>query len=52
MKRTVLKLIKKARRMVIGVPRLLKGLQVDEVFSFGQDHQHTTKVGEVGEETK
>jgi subfamily B ATP-binding cassette protein HlyB/CyaB len=27
-----------------------KGLQVDEVFSFGQDRQHTTQVGVVGEE--
>ena len=27
-----------------------KGLQVDEVFSFGQDPQHNTRVGVVGEE--
>ena len=27
-----------------------RGLAVDEVFSFGGDHQHTTKVGVVGEE--
>ena len=26
-----------------------KGLQVDEVFSFGNDKQHTTKVGVVGD---
>ncbi|MBK8892711.1 MAG: peptidase domain-containing ABC transporter [Propionivibrio sp.] len=29
-----------------------RGLQVDEVFSFGSDNQHTTKVGVVGEEGK
>ena len=29
-----------------------RGLQVDEVFSFGGDHQHTTKVGVVREEKK
>jgi subfamily B ATP-binding cassette protein HlyB/CyaB len=27
-----------------------RGLQVDEVFSFGSDNQHTTKVGVVGED--
>jgi len=27
-----------------------KGLQVDEVFSFGQNSQHNTRVGVVGEE--
>ena len=29
-----------------------RGLQVDAVFSFGSDNQHTTKVGVVGEEGK
>ncbi len=27
-----------------------RGLQVDEVFSFGNDRQHNTKVEVVGEE--
>ena len=27
-----------------------KGLQVDAVFSFGQDSQHSTQVGVVGED--
>jgi len=31
------------------VPR---GLQVDEVFSFGNNPQHNTKVGMVGDEMK
>jgi ATP-binding cassette, subfamily B, bacterial HlyB/CyaB len=26
-----------------------RGLQVDEVFSFGDDHRHNTKVEVVGE---
>ena len=29
-----------------------RGLQVDEVFSFGNDSQHATRVGVVGEETQ
>ena len=38
------------RGMPVGQDRFPKGLQVDEVFSFGSDSQHTTKVGVVGEE--
>ena len=30
-------------------PNILRGLQVDEVFSFGGDPQHTSRVEVVGE---
>ena len=36
--------------MIFITHQIPKGLQVDEVFSFGNDHQHNTKVGVVGEE--
>ncbi|SBT09510.1 Iron-sulfur clusters transporter atm1, mitochondrial (fragment) [Candidatus Propionivibrio aalborgensis] len=36
--------------MIFITHQIPRGLQVDEVFSFGGDHQHTTKVGVVGEE--
>lgn len=36
--------------MIFITHQIPKGLQVDEVFSFGSDHQHTTKVEVVGEE--
>ena len=35
--------------MVFITHQIPKGLQVDEVFSFGNDHLDTTKVGVVGE---
>ncbi len=37
--------------MIFITHQIPRGLQVDEVFSFGGDHQHTTKVEVVGEET-
>ena len=36
--------------MIFITHQIPKGLQVDEVFSFGNDRQHTTKVGVMGEE--
>ncbi len=42
--------ISNLQRKTVVCPLLFaKGLQVDEVFSFGSDHQHNTKVGVVGE---
>ena len=38
--------------MIFITHQIPRGLQVDEVFSFGGDHQHTTKVEVVGEEMK
>lgn len=35
---------------MIFITHQIPGLQVDEVFSFDGDHQHTTKVEVVGEE--
>ena len=35
--------------MIFITHQIPRGLQVDEVFSFGSDHQHTTKVEAVGE---
>ena len=35
--------------MIFITHQIPRGLQVDEVFSFGQDHLHNTKVGVVGE---
>ena len=36
--------------MIFITHQIPRGLAVDEVFSFGSDNQHTTKVGVVGEE--
>ena len=38
--------------MIFITHQIPKGLQVDEVFSFGNDHQHNTRVEVVGEEKK
>ena len=38
--------------MIFITHQIPKGLQVDEVFSFGGDHQHNSKVEVVGEEKK
>ncbi len=38
--------------MIFITHQIPKGLQVDEVFSFGNDHQHNTRVGVVGEENQ
>ena len=38
--------------MIFITHQIPKGLQVDEVFSFGNDHQHNTKVGVVGETSR
>ena len=38
--------------MIFITHQIPKGLQVDDVFSFGNDHQHNTKVGVVGETSR